>query len=52
MAEIVYRCATADMPIHNAAGADAVGLAQMLDPARRQKVLEGLMARLPTLQEG
>lgn len=47
VAEVVFRCATQDCPLHNVAGADAEGLAEMIASIPRQAMLEGMMSGLP-----
>ncbi len=49
VAEVIYACATEDRPIHNVAGADAQGLAQMIADTPRNDLLENMIAGLPDL---
>ncbi len=50
VADLIYRCATEDMPIHNVAGPDAEALAQQMADVPRQQFLEGMLSRLPGLE--
>ncbi len=51
VAEVIYACATEDRPIHNVVGVDAEGLAKTLATMPRQQMLEGMLARLPKLDD-
>lgn len=50
VADLIYRCSTEDMPIHNVAGPDAEAMAKQMASMRRQEFLEGMLSRLPGLQ--
>ena len=47
VADKIYRCATEDMPVHNPVGADADGLAALIDSSpSRQDFIDAMSARL------
>ncbi len=49
VADLIYRCATQDMPIHNVVGPDAEALAHQMTQMPRQAFLDEMLSRLPGL---